>query len=129
MSLILIVEDNENMAEALAQFISYLAHYHTLISNSAEIALDLLNKNIRPDLILLDIVLPGMDGVDFLMSLKSRREQPTPPVVVLSARSPERVRADLEKHGLYVGDVLQKPISPRELVQRIEANLAAVRTG
>ena len=66
MTLIFIIEDNENIADSLAYFIKYLAHYDTLIASSAEVAYDTLMKGVTPDLILLDVKLPGMDGIDFL---------------------------------------------------------------
>jgi DNA-binding response OmpR family regulator len=71
-----------------------------------------------PDLVVLDVMLPGMDGVEVLRSLRTRSEVP---VILLTARSEEVDKLI----GLSVGadDYLTKPFSPRELVARVKAVL------
>ena len=78
----------------------------------------------KPDLIVLDIMLPGMDGLEVLSHL--RRESDVY-VILLTARSEEADKVI----GLSVGadDYLTKPFSPRELVARIKAALRRLRTG
>jgi two-component system alkaline phosphatase synthesis response regulator PhoP len=78
----------------------------------------------RPDLIVLDIMLPGMDGIEVLSQL--RRESDVY-VIMLTAKSEETDKIV----GLSVGadDYLTKPFSPRELVARIKAALRRLRVG
>ncbi len=78
----------------------------------------------RPDLIVLDIMLPGMDGIELLAQL--RRESDVY-VIMLTARAEETDKIV----GLAVGadDYLTKPFSPRELVARIKAALRRLRSG
>jgi two-component system alkaline phosphatase synthesis response regulator PhoP len=78
----------------------------------------------RPDLIILDVMLPGMDGIELLRLL--RRESDVY-VIMLTAKSEETDKIV----GLSVGadDYLTKPFSPRELVARIKAALRRLRSG
>ena len=78
----------------------------------------------KPDLIVLDVMLPGMDGVEVLSQL--RRESPVY-VILLTAKAEETDKIV----GLSVGadDYLTKPFSPRELVARIKAALRRLRAG
>ena len=78
----------------------------------------------KPDLIVLDVMLPGMDGVEVLSQL--RRESPVY-VILLTAKTEETDKIV----GLSVGadDYLTKPFSPRELVARIKAALRRLRSG
>jgi putative two-component system response regulator len=120
MALILIVEDNENIADNLSYFIKYLAHYKTLIANSGELALSTLTKGVIPDIILLDIILPGMDGVDFLLRMRREPMLRGIKVIIYTGTSVSKVRKALEQYNLYVEDVIQKPVRPVELIARIE---------
>lgn len=81
-------------------------------------------RTYQPDLIVLDIMLPGMDGIEVLSNL--RRESDVY-VIMLTAKSEETDKVV----GLSVGadDYLTKPFSPRELIARIKAALRRLRTG
>ena len=81
-------------------------------------------RTLKPDLIVLDVMLPGMDGFEVLQQL---RRESSVYVLVLTARSDEVDKVV----GLSVGadDYLTKPFSPRELVARIRAVLRRSRTG
>ena len=81
-------------------------------------------RSFMPDLIVLDVMLPGMDGVEVLSQL--RRESPVY-VILLTAKAEETDKIV----GLSVGadDYLTKPFSPRELVARIKAALRRLRSG
>jgi len=81
-------------------------------------------RSYQPDLIVLDIMLPGMDGIEVLSQL--RRESDVY-VIMLTAKSEETDKVV----GLSVGadDYLTKPFSPRELMARIKAALRRLRTG
>jgi DNA-binding response OmpR family regulator len=78
-------------------------------------------KQHRPDLILLDVMMPGMDGLDVCRELRKDADTDRTPVIMLTARAAESDRVV----GLELGadDYLTKPFSPRELVARVKAIL------
>ena len=116
MSRILIVEDERAIADIVA-FNLNRESYETVIALDGPRGLSLaLSEDY--DLILLDVMLPGLDGWEVLRAL---REQKTTPVIMLTAREEE-----LDKiHGLELGadDYITKPFSMNELKARIKANL------
>ncbi len=79
----------------------------------------------RPDLVVLDLMLPGMSGLDVLGELRRRGETQDLPVILLTARREEKDRIE----GLRLGadDYLAKPFSPQELVLRVGAVLRRVQ--
>lgn len=116
---ILVVEDEPAIQELLALNISQAGHT-PIRALSVEIAQDLM-REVTPDLILLDWMLPGMSGIEFARRLKSDTHTKAIPIIMLTARSDE-----LDKvRGLEVGadDYVTKPFSPRELNARIKAVL------
>ena len=113
---ILVVDDEPRIVE-LAR--DYLEHAGFTVSTAADgpAALDAVRRQ-RPDLVVLDLGLPGLDGLDVTREL---RRQGSIPIVMLTARDDE-----LDKLlGLELGadDYLTKPFSPRELVARVKAVL------
>jgi two-component system phosphate regulon response regulator PhoB len=116
---ILVVEDEPAIQELLSLNISQAGHT-PIRALSVEIAQDLM-REVTPDLILLDWMLPGMSGIEFARRLKSDTHTKAIPIIMLTARSDE-----LDKvRGLEVGadDYVTKPFSPRELNARIKAVL------
>jgi two-component system alkaline phosphatase synthesis response regulator PhoP len=114
---ILVVEDEE----AIARLISYNLKkegFEVLTSGDGLEALGKI-KSERPDLIILDIMLPGMDGYDICRVI--RKEDISIPVIMLSARNEEMDKI----LGLELGgdDYVTKPFSPRELIARVRALL------
>jgi signal transduction histidine kinase/DNA-binding response OmpR family regulator/HAMP domain-containing protein len=109
--LVLIVEDDEDSAKLMRLQLEETG-YRTLHAISAEQALDML-ENETPDLITLDIMLPGMDGWDFLAELQKRKDMAHIPVVVVSM-------ADHTNRSFSFGAaaVLQKPVS-REMLLNV----------
>ncbi|MCU7834245.1 MAG: phosphate regulon transcriptional regulator PhoB [gamma proteobacterium symbiont of Taylorina sp.] len=75
----------------------------------------------KPDLILLDWMLPGKDGVEFAKDLRANKKNANIPIIMLTAKSEEQDKI----HGFSVGidDYVVKPFSPRELIARIHAVL------
>lgn len=114
---ILVVEDDRTLRQALT-FNLAREGYEPLSAGDGETALGIARAQ-RLDLILLDVMLPGMSGVELLRVL--RREGVDTPVVILSARGEEIDRVV----GLKVGadDYIAKPFSRPELLARIEAVL------
>jgi len=95
-------------------------HYNVFTLNSGEKLLKMLDKNI-PDLILLDIEMPEMNGYDVLKVIKSKEETKLIPVIFLTAR--DDVEGELEGLSLGAIDYITKPFSPALLLKRIETHL------
>jgi DNA-binding response OmpR family regulator len=117
---ILVVEDEISLQETLVYNLKRQG-YDVEAVGDGNAALDAARK-IHPDIILLDIMLPGMDGFEVCRIL---RQEMTTPVLMLTARDDEIDRVV----GLEVGadDYLTKPFSMRELIARVKAMLRRVR--
>ncbi len=113
---ILVVDDDPELIELLGQYLSEQGYVVDGVENGAEMDL-FLAKN-TPDLIILDLMLPGEDGLSIAKRLRSSHGMP---IIMLSARGEEVDRIV----GLEVGadDYLPKPFNPRELLARIRAVL------
>ena len=116
---ILIVEDEDSIAE-LIEFNVQKSGFKTARTDSAEKALKIL-ENGDCDLILLDLMLAGMDGLDFCKIFRQDKSLKQIPIIILTARSED---ADIVS-GLEFGanDYITKPFSPRVLIARIKAQL------
>jgi two-component system phosphate regulon response regulator PhoB len=116
---ILVVEDEPAIQELLALNIIQAGH-NAIRALSVEIAQNLMRET-TPDLILLDWMLPGMNGLEFARKLKSDPVTKDIPIIMLTARGEEYDKV----RGLEVGadDYVTKPFSPRELNARIKAVL------
>ena len=116
---ILVVEDEPAIQELIAFNLKQAGHI-VLAASSAELASRMI-KNALPDLILLDWMLPGMNGIEFARKLKSDGYTKAIPVIMLTARGEEQDKVK----GLETGadDYVTKPFSPRELNARIKAVL------
>jgi two-component system KDP operon response regulator KdpE len=111
---VLVVDDEPRIVKFLALRLK-ASGYEVLTANNGVAALELVLAQ-QPDLLVLDVVMPGMDGFE---TLKQVRAVSSMPVIILSAKeaSSDKIR------GLQLGadDYLAKPFSPDELVARIEA--------
>src|SRR5262245_16385831 len=114
---ILVVEDDPAIREVVLDAFSFDG-YDTLAAGDHDTAIDLGVRS-PCDLVLLDLVLPGGDGLDVLAELRMAR--PTLPVIILTARGREEDRVA----GLRLGadDYVVKPFSIKELLARVEAVL------
>jgi two-component system phosphate regulon response regulator PhoB len=116
---ILVVEDERDIAALVAYHLTKEGYRVRTAEGGVE-ALEAVSTE-RPDLILLDLMLPGFSGYEVLSDMRRRPELNEIPVIVLTARrdEPDRVR------GLELGadDYVTKPFSPRELVLRVGAVL------
>ena len=114
---ILIVDDDENIAELISLYLMKEC-YETKIVNDGEAALKIF-PDFRPNLILLDLMLPGIDGYQVCRELRAVSQVP---IIMLSAKGEifDKVL------GLELGadDYMTKPFSPSELVARVKAHLA-----
>lgn len=113
---VLVVDDDVKTAELVRLYLER-EHYRVLVAHDGRRALE-LGRQKRPDLIVLDLMLPKVDGLDVCRILRAESEVP---IIMLTARSTE----DDVLLGLDLGadDYLAKPFSPRELVARVRALL------
>lgn len=116
MSRVLIVEDEESFADPLAFLLRNEGFTPTVVTNGTD-ALDAFDRD-GTDIVLLDLMLPGMSGTEVYRGLRSRG---TVPVIMVTARDTEVDRVV----GLELGadDYVTKPYSARELIARIRAVL------
>jgi len=116
---ILIVEDEKDIVKMLDYNLKKEG-FKILSVNDGEDALDLATKD-QPDLIILDLMLPGMDGLEVCKALKKENKTASIPIIMLTAKSQETDKIV----GLELGadDYVTKPFSPRELIARIKAVL------
>jgi DNA-binding response OmpR family regulator len=113
---VLVVDDERTIADVVARYLERDG-YRALVAHDGEQAVALAEQE-RPDLVVLDIMLPRLDGLQVMALLRRRR--PTP-VILLTARGEEQERVS----GLRLGadDYVVKPFSPAELVARVGAVL------
>ena len=116
---IAIVDDEEDIVELVALHLKK-NNYSTLEFYDAGSFLDSLKKKI-PDLIILDLMLPDLDGVEICKKLKLEKDYKNIPIIMLTAKQDEVDKVI----GLEIGadDYMTKPFSPRELVARVKAVL------
>ena len=118
-SIVFVVDDNEANLTACKQMLK--THYAVYPALSAAKMFELLS-HVKPDIILLDVEMPEMDGYEALQILKSHDDHKEIPVMFLSARDD----AGSAEHGCSLGavDFLQKPFSSFMLLKRIEKIIA-----
>jgi two-component system response regulator ResD len=117
---VLVVDDEPTIAEVVSRYLER-AGYRTAIAYDGADALVQADHG-RPDLVVLDLMLPGVDGLEVLRRL---REGPAPPgVILLTAKGEASDRVIGLRHG--ADDYVVKPFSPLELVARVDAVLRRV---
>ena len=114
---ILLVDDEARMRKLVKDFLS-IKGYIVLEAQDGEEALKVFDANKDIELILLDVMMPKMDGFEVLEAI---RQYSKVPVMMLTARSEER--DELEGYKLGVDEYITKPFSPKILVARVEAVL------
>src|SRR5678815_2261247 len=122
MAKILVIDDEPSITNLVSAYLK-LERYDVYIAADGNAGLKAA-RAFKPDLIILDLMLPGMDGIEMLSRL--RRESDVY-VIMLTARTDETDKIV----GLSVGadDYMTKPFSPRELVARIKAALRRIKLG
>ncbi len=120
---LLIVDDSPENLTVLNELLH--SQYRVLAATSGEAALRVAGGQPRPDLILLDVMMPGMDGYEVLARLRQDAATRDIPVVFLTALS----GAQDEENGLHLGaaDYITKPIKPALVLARVETQLVAKR--
>ena len=120
---ILIADDEPNQLELMSYNLKK-AGFSIIKAENGEDAL-IKVEDLRPDLVILDWMMPNMSGIDVCRTLRSKKETKLIPIIILSARSEEGDKS----LGLDTGadDYISKPFSPIELVSRVKALLRRTR--
>ena len=113
---IYVIEDEDSLSKLICLYLEKSEMNVKAFSN-AEAALDSLKNDNVPDIILLDLNLPGLSGFDFLKKLKENKDI-SPTVIITSARDSDE---DIIKGLEYADDFITKPFSPNVLVARVKA--------
>jgi len=121
---ILVVDDEPHIVEIVRDYLKQ-AGYRVVTANDGQMALTLARHE-RPDLIVLDLLLPEIDGLDVCRRLRQDPGLADVPIIMLTARVEETDRLI----GLELGadDYVTKPFSPREVVARVRAVLRRARS-
>jgi two-component system cell cycle response regulator DivK len=117
--LIVIVEDNEQN-QKLARDVLQLKGYRVLVADDAETGIPLVQKE-KPDLVLMDIHLPGMNGIAALAKLRAAPETKRIPVFAFTASVMAQDRKEITSAGF--DGFLSKPINLKEFLETIAARL------
>src|SRR4029453_7817638 len=122
--IVLVVEDEADVVDLLRYNLAK-AGFSVLIACDGLEGLKIARKS-RPDIVVLDLMLPGMDGYHVCKELRKLSNTEALPILMLTARDELSERV----HGLEVGadDYVTKPFSPRELVLRVQALLRRSRS-
>ena len=120
---VLIADDEPNQLELLSYNLGR-SEFEVICATDGQQALEMIEDH-RPDLVILDWMMPNMSGIDVCRTLRGRPETRLLPVILLSARGEEGDRT----LGLDIGadDYISKPFSPRELISRVKALLRRSR--
>jgi phosphate regulon transcriptional regulator PhoB len=116
---ILVVEDEADIRK-LVHYNLAQDHYRVIEAENGDQALKMIQRD-KPNLVILDLMMPGMSGLEVCRTLRGRDETAKLPILMLTAKAGEADRV----LGLELGadDYLAKPFSPRELVARVRAIL------
>lgn len=120
---ILVVEDSQDIADLIAHYLQGAGYLTTMAATGSEGLR--LARSTPPDAIILDLMLPGMDGLHVCQALRAEPATAAIPIIMLTARGEESDRI----RGLELGadDYVTKPFSPKELVARVTALLRRIQ--
>jgi two-component system alkaline phosphatase synthesis response regulator PhoP len=121
---VFVVEDEEDIRGLIRYNLEKEGYQIGIASNGEEAIMQV--RTFKPDLIMLDLMLPGMQGLDVLRHIKSEMATKNIPVIIVSAKTAETDRV----LGLEMGadDYIMKPFSIKELASRVKAVLRRVKT-
>ncbi len=124
MAVVLIADDDPDIRDLVEFRLTQVGHA-VVAREDGQAALEAIRAN-RPDIALLDVMMPGMTGIEVCRALRTERATADLPVILLTARASD---SDMEE-GIEVGadDYVIKPFSLRDLTNRVEELLAEGRT-
>lgn len=120
MARIFVIDDDEQLLNMVGMMLERGGHAVTLIDNPVE-GLEQIKAD-RPDLLVLDVMMPNMSGHDLAREIRNQKELNDLPILILTARSQEVDRAAAIKVG--ADDYLSKPVTSQELIERVDSLLA-----
>jgi len=122
-SVILVVDDTPENLQLMSNLLR--DHYKVQVAGSGEKSLKLMAGGVLPDLVLLDILMPGMDGYEVCRRMRADARMQHVPVIFVTAKSD----SEDEEQGLNLGavDYITKPISPAITLARIRTHLSLKR--
>ncbi len=118
--IILVVDDDVDLS-GIIRLILTSAGYDTYVANSGQEALDWLTGN-RPDLVLLDLMMPDINGFTILRKMRANEPTKQLPVVVLTAKADQETRDETRSMG--ADEFLTKPINANSLIDHVKRALA-----
>jgi two-component system phosphate regulon response regulator PhoB len=125
MARVLVIEDDADLREVLRYNLSQAGH-HPFVAATGEAGLELALE-VRPDIVLLDLMLPGVPGTEVAKSLRREAQTEGVPIIMVTAKAEEVDR--IVGFELGAADYVVKPFSIRELLLRIDAVLRRGKTG
>lgn len=121
MKKILIIDDEKEFCRVVKQNLEMKGDYRVEVATDGKSGIDAAVQN-KPDLVLLDIIMPGMGGFDVLRELKNRKETTSIPVVMLTAVGSDEAKE--KALGLYGEDYIVKPVLLGDLDAKIKSVLS-----
>ncbi len=118
---ILIIDDEKDFAYFAKANLELLSTYEVIVAHRGKKGIKTALKE-QPDLILLDVMMPGIDGYEVLKRLKDSEKTCHIPVIMLTAKNEEESK--LKASGLYADDYIVKPVETKELKARIHKLLS-----
>ena len=118
---VLVAEDERNLVEALS-FLMRRAGFEVSVARDGPTTVEMA-RTLKPDLVLLDIMLPGFDGFEVVSAIKRANLDRPPRIVMLTAKGHEKDRRRASELG--VDAYVTKPFSNRDVVERVKALIAA----
>jgi CheY-like chemotaxis protein len=114
---ILVIDDSESNTLLIQSLFEEIGKYHVDVIRKSNKAIDYLNEH-TPDLVLLDLMMPQVDGYQILASIREKKELASIPVIIVSAWDmPENIRKAMQ---LGANEYVKKPINLEYLYQRVE---------
>jgi DNA-binding response OmpR family regulator len=121
---VLIADDDADIRDLVVFKLEQAGHRVIAVGDGA--AALAAARSEKPDIAVLDIMMPGMSGIDVCHEMRAHQDTASVPVIFLTARAQE---SDIEAgFAAAADDYVVKPFSPRELLSRVETVLARVRT-
>ena len=117
-----VIDDSETVTDVVCAHLRQGGFQKLSYENDSTIALDRA-ESLSPELILLDIEMPGLDGLTLLTQFRSREQFKERPIIILTSHTDANTKSTALKLGAT--DVLHKPVSPNELIARVNNTLLA----
>ncbi|GAI25245.1 unnamed protein product [marine sediment metagenome] len=118
---ILIIDDEEDFCFFVKENLEAISNYEIITANKGKKGIQIARKE-KPDLILLDITMPGIDGFEVLKRLKGNEKTQNIPVIMFTAKDEDE--AKIKASGLYCEDYLVKPVEKLVLRAKIHKVLS-----